>query len=147
MWKTLVFSLGKRCVRKRALKNRRLWTTRYPRIRYPRRKGYISKNINYQLTHDGTENLKRPVKSKKLEPVINDLPTNKSLGPYGFAGEFYQHWEKNSYQSFSNSAKNLKTHFTRQVLPWYQSLSKSLREYYGLISPMNVEAANPLRNT
>ena len=43
-----------------------------------------------KLNQEGTENLNRYITSKKIETVIKNLPTNKSLGPDGFTGEFYQ---------------------------------------------------------
>ena len=36
------------------------------------------------------ENLNRPIASKEIKAVIKNLPTNKSLAPDGFPGDFYQ---------------------------------------------------------
>ena len=36
------------------------------------------------------ENLNRAITSKEIETIIKNLPTNKSLGPDGFPGKFYQ---------------------------------------------------------
>ena len=43
-----------------------------------------------KLKHNEIENLNRPITSKEIEAVIKNLPKNKSLGPDGFPGEFYQ---------------------------------------------------------
>ena len=43
-----------------------------------------------KLNQEETENLNRLITSTELETVIKNLPTNKSAGPDGFTGEFYQ---------------------------------------------------------
>ena len=43
-----------------------------------------------QLNQEEIENLNRSITSKEIEAVIKNLQTNKSPGPDGFPGEFYQ---------------------------------------------------------
>ena len=43
-----------------------------------------------KLKQKETENINRPITSTEIETVTEYLPTNKSTGPYGFTGEFYQ---------------------------------------------------------
>ena len=42
------------------------------------------------LNKEGLENMNRPITGNEIEIVIKNRPTNKSPGPDGFTGEFYQ---------------------------------------------------------
>ena len=48
-----------------------------------------------KLNHKESETLNRQITPSEIEAVIKKLPTNKSPGPDGFTGEFYQtFWEE-----------------------------------------------------
>lgn len=46
-----------------------------------------------KLNHEEMENLNRPITSKDIELVIKNLPTERSPGPDGITGKFYQTFE------------------------------------------------------
>ena len=58
------------------------------------------------LNQEETENMNRPITSNEIETVIKNLPTNRSPGPDGFTGEFYQ--RKNIKSNKGKTKNNIK---------------------------------------
>ena len=57
-----------------------------------------------KLNQEEIDQLNRLITRNEMEYVIKTLPTNKSPGPDGFAGEFYQ-TKRNLYPSSLNFSK------------------------------------------
>ena len=51
---------------------------------------FLEKHNLLRLNQEEIENINRPITSTEIQTVIKNLPTNKSPGPDGFKGEFYQ---------------------------------------------------------
>ena len=51
---------------------------------------FLSTHALPKLKKEEIENLNTPITCEEIESVIKNLPTNKSPGPDGFPGEFYQ---------------------------------------------------------
>ena len=51
---------------------------------------FLEKYNLTRLNQEEIENMNRPITSNEIESVIKNLPTNRSPGPDGFMGEFYQ---------------------------------------------------------
>ena len=51
---------------------------------------FLEKHNLLRLNQEEIENINRPITSNEIETLIKNLPTNKSPGPDGFTGEFYQ---------------------------------------------------------
>ena len=66
----------------------------------------LEKHNLLTLNQEEIENVNRPITSTEFETVIKNLPTNKSPGPDGFTGKFYQTFrEELKHLSFSNFSK------------------------------------------
>ena len=51
---------------------------------------FLEKHNLPRLNQEEIENINRAITGTEIETVIKNLPTNKSPGPGGFTGEFYQ---------------------------------------------------------
>ena len=51
---------------------------------------FLEKHNLLRLNQEEKENINGPVTITEIETVIKNIPTNKSSGPDGFTGEFYQ---------------------------------------------------------
>ena len=61
-----------------------------------------------RLNQEEIEIMNRPIISTELEAVIKNLPKNKSPGPDGFTGEFYQTFRKELMTILLKLAQNCK---------------------------------------
>ena len=51
---------------------------------------FLEMNTLSKLNQEETENMNRWTTSTEIKTVIKNLPTNKSPGPDGFTGKYYQ---------------------------------------------------------
>ena len=95
---------------------------------------FLQKHNIPGLNQEETGNINRTITSTELETVIKNLPTNKTPGPDGFTGEFYQISREDLtpillklFQNFSfpfQMEEQSKTHSTRPPSPRYQNQKK-----------------------
>ena len=60
------------------------------------------------LNHEEMENINTLITIKNAESIIKNPPSNRSLGPDGFTGEFHQTFKEKLIQFFSNALKKWK---------------------------------------
>ena len=84
-----------------------------------------------RLNQDEIEKMNGPITRTEIETVIKKLPTNKSPGPDGFTGEFYQTFREEIipiflklFQKFERKG-HYQTHSMRPPSPWYQNQTKT----------------------
>ena len=69
--------------------------------------GFLEKYYLPKLNQEEIENLNRSITSTEMETVIKNLPTNKSPGPDGFTGEFYQKFREELTTVLFNGSRKL----------------------------------------
>ena len=103
------------------------------------------------MNGEETENTNTPITNTKIETVIKKLPTNKSPGPDGFTGKFYQTFREELrpilLKLFQKVAEEgTLTNSFHEATIWYQNQTKipqkkkRKKENYRPISLMNIDA-------
>ena len=101
-----------------------------------------------RLNQEEIENINRPVTRTEIETVITNLPTNKSPGPDGLTGKFYQTFREELtpvlLKLFQNIAQGgtLPNSFYEATITLIPKPDKEVtqKENYRPISLMNIDA-------
>ena len=109
---------------------------------------FLEKHNLPKLNQEEIENKNRPITSNEIETVIKYLPTNKSPGPDGFTGEFYQTLREELtpilLKLFQNIAEGgtLLNSFYEATITLIPKPDKDVtkKENYRLVSLMNIDA-------
>ena len=108
-----------------------------------------------RLNQEETENMNRPITSTEIKTEIKSLPTNKSLGPDGYTGEFYQTFREELtpilLKLFQNIAEGgtLPNSFYEATITLIPKQDKDVtkKENYRPVSLMDIDAKKPPQNT
>ena len=115
----------------------------------------LEKHNPLRLNQEEIENMNRPITSTEIETVMKNLPTNKSPGPEGFTGKFYQTFTEELtpilFKLFQNIAEGgtLPNSFCEVTITLIPKPDKdaTTNENYRPISLMNIYAKNSQQNT
>ena len=114
---------------------------------------FLEKHNHPRLNQEDIENINRPITSTKIETVIKNLPTNKSPGPGGFTGEFYQTFREELtlilLKLFQNRAEGgtLPNSFYEATITLILKPNKDIKkkDNYRPITLMNIDAKSPTK--
>ena len=109
---------------------------------------FLEKHNLLRLSQGEIENRNRPITSTEIETVIKNLPTNKSPGPDGFTGEFYQTFREDLIQIHLKIFQNITVggtfpnSFYEATITLIPKPDKDVtkKENYRPISLMNIDA-------
>ena len=109
---------------------------------------FVEKHNLPRLNQEERENINRLITSTEIETVIKNLPTNKSPGPDGFIGEFYQTFREKLtpilLKLFQNIAEGgtLTNTFYEATITLIPQTDKDVtkKENYRPISLMNIDS-------
>ena len=73
-------------------------------------------NLPPRLNQDEIEKMNRPITRTEMETVIKKLPTNKSPGPDGFIGKFYQTLRRANTDPSETISKNCRRRDTPKLI-------------------------------
>ena len=102
------------------------------------------------LNQEEIENMNRSIPYMEIETVIRNPPTNKSPGPNGFTGEFYQKFREEltpillkTFQKIAEEGKLQNSFYeaTITLIP-KPKMSQKMNKKYRPISLMNTDAKN-----
>ena len=107
---------------------------------------FLEKHNLLRLNQEEIEDINRPITSTEIETVIKNFPTNKSPGPDGFKGEFYQTFREELtlilLKLFQNIAQGgtLRNSFYKATISLIPKPDKDVtkKENYRPISLMNI---------
>ena len=91
---------------------------------------FLETNNLAKLNQEESENLNRQITNREIEAVTKILPTDKSPGPDGFTGEFYQTFKEHLFCATLMSIMKMskRFYFTSYL---QTSISVSSNEFIG----------------
>ena len=104
-----------------------------------------------RLNQEEIEIMNNPITSTEIEAVIKNVPKNKTPGPEGFTGEFYQTFRElmpillKRFQKIAEE-ETLPNSFYKATIILILKPDNTKNENCRPISLMNIDAENPQRN-